>query len=96
MEIKRTDTVTITEDAFHDAAQSLYDDYGLEFGKTQVLEYVIDAALECPDGLEGTKSWIECLTPEQTNYIVEHMRDVFVDYMHEIANAQWDAVMEEE
>lgn len=96
MEIKRTATANITEDAFYNAAQSLYDDYGLEFGKTQVLEYVIYSALNCPDGIEGTASWIECLTPNQTDYIMEHMRDVFADYMHETANALWDAMMEEE
>ena len=92
MEIKRTDTANITEEAFHDAAQGLYDDYGLEFGKTQVLEYVIEAALDDP----YVDSWVDSLTPEQTKYIVSHMRDVFTDYMNEITNDQWDAIMEEE
>ena len=96
MEIKRTATANITEESFYNAAESLYDDYGLEFGKTQVLEYVIYAALNCPDGIEGTTSWIECLTPEQTRGILKHMRDVFTDYMNEITNDQWDAIMEEE
>ena len=96
MEIKRTESANITEDAFQDATQSLYDDQGLEFGKTQVLQYVIDAALDDPNGIEGTMSWIDSLTPEQTKYIVSHMRDVFTNYMNEITNAQWDAIMEEE
>lgn len=96
MEIKKTETATITEEAFEDAAQSLYNDYGMEFGKTQILEYVIDAALDDPNGIGGTASWIECLTPEQIDYIMEHMRDIFADYMHKTANALWDAIMEEE
>ena len=96
MEIKRTDTANITEEAFENAAQSLYDDYGMEFGKTQVLEYVIDAALDDPNGIGGTASWIDSLTPEQTKYIVSHMRDVFTAYMNEIINDQRDAIMEEE
>jgi len=96
MEIKRTETANITEENYQDAAQSLYDDYGLEFGKTQVLEYVIDAALDDPDGIEGTRSWVKCLTPEQIRGILKHMRDVFTDYMNEITNDQWDAIMEEE
>lgn len=92
MEIKRTDTANITEKAFEDAAQNLYDDYGLEFGKTQVLEYVLEAALDDP----FVDSWIDSLTPEQTKYIISHMRAVFTDYMNEITNDQWDAIMEEE
>ena len=96
MEIKRTETANITEENYQDAAQSLYDDYGLEFGKTQVLEYVIDAALDDPDGIEGTRSWVKCLTPEQIRGILKHMRDVFTDYMNEITNDQWDAIMKEE
>ena len=96
MEIKRTETINITEENYQNAAQMLYDDYGLEFGKTQVLEYVIDAAIDDPDGIEGTRSWIECLTPEQTRGILKHMRDVFTDYMNEITNDRWDTIMEEE
>lgn len=91
MEIKRTDTANITEDAFYEAARRLYDDYGLEFGKTQVLEYVIEAALNDP----FVDSWVDSLTPEQTKYIVSYMRAVFTDYMNEITNDQWDAIMEE-
>lgn len=96
MEIKRTEAVNITEENYQNAAQILYDDYGLEFGKIQVLEYVIDAALDDPNGIEGARPWVECLTPEQTRGILKHMRDVFTDYMNEITNDQWDAIMEEE
>lgn len=92
MEIKRTETLNITEENYHDAAQSLYDDYGLEFGKTQVLEYVILTALDSSDDIT---SWVNSLTPEQTKYIIGHMRDIFTDYMNEITNDQWDAIMEE-
>jgi len=92
MEIKRTVTVNITETHFNTAAQLLYDDYGLDFGKDQVLTYVLDAALNYPDDVTP---WIEDLTPEQTQGILKYMRDVFTDYINEIIGAQWDAIVEE-
>jgi hypothetical protein len=93
MEIKKTETANITEEHFYNAAQGLYDDYGLDFDKNLVLTAVIDNALEFPDDVTP---WIECLTPEQTRDILKHMRDVFTAYINEITNAQWDAIMEEE
>lgn len=92
MEIKKTETANITEEHFHNAAQGLYDDYGLDFDKNLVLTAVIDCALDYPDEVAP---WIECLTPEQTKYILNHMRDVFTDYINEIIGAQWDAITEE-
>lgn len=92
MEIKKTETANITEENFETAAKELYDDYGLEFYKDAVLTYVLNTALDYPDDVGP---WIECLTPEQTRDILNHMRDVFTDYINEITNEQWDAVMEE-
>lgn len=92
MEIKKTETANITEENFETAAKELYDDYGLEFYKDAVLTYVLNTALDYPDDVGP---WIECLTPEQVRGILKHMRDVFTDYMNEITNDQWDAIMEE-
>ncbi len=93
MEITKTDALVITDENYCNAAQELYGDYGLEFDKEQVLTYVLDAALGYPGDVT---EWRECLTPEQVQGILKYMRDVFSDYMQELSEAHWDAIMKEE